>query len=171
MIQKFPFRGAGQTVEIIIKAALEAQNHFEVRQLAEEIVRDLRAKDYLSEILAVYHFVLTRCRYTRDPRTVELVKSPHRIVMELLSGRRPMIDCDELTALLAALLLSLGCSVRIVTVAFKDMKYKGQRQYSHVFTQALEPKSGKWITVDPVAGAKTDRMHRRVKFAKIYVVA
>lgn len=171
MIQKIPFRGAEQTAELIKRAALTSQNRFEIRQLAEEIVRDVRAKDYLSEILAVYHFVLTNCRYTRDPRTVELVKSPHRIVMELLSGRKPLIDCDELTGLLAALLLSLGCSVRIVIVAFKDMKHRGDRQYSHVFAQALEPKSGKWLTVDPVAGAKTDKMLRRVKFAKIFQVA
>lgn len=171
MILKLPFRGANQTAQMIRAAALDAQNHIEIRQLAEEITREVRAKDYLSEILAIYHFVLTNCRYMRDPRTIELVKSPRRIVLELLSGRRPQVDCDELTELLAALLLSAGCSVRIVVVAFNNAVFKGERQYSHVLCQAYEPKSKSWITCDPVAGAKTNRMHQRVKFAKIFAVA
>lgn len=171
MIQKVPFRGAEQTAKLIRDSALASQNHFGVRKLAEEICRDLRSKDYLSEILAVYHFVLTNTRYMRDPKTVELVKAPWRVVTELVSGRRPNLDCDDLTALLAALLLSIGCSVRVVIVAFKNQVYKGRRQYSHVFVQALEPKSGKWITVDPVGGDRTNRMLARVKFAKIFQVA
>lgn len=171
MIQKAPFRGAEQTAKLIRESALSSQKHFAVRRLAEEICRDLRSKDYLSEILAIYHFVLTNTRYMRDPKTVELVKAPWRTVTELLSGRRPQLDCDDLTALLSALLLSVGCSVRIVIVAFKNIKFNGERQYSHVFCQALEPKSGKWITVDPVGGERTSKMHGRVKFAKIFMVA
>ena len=171
MITKLPFKGATQTALLIKAAALASQQHIAVRQLAEEITRELRSKDFLSEILAIHHFLLANCRYFRDPKTIELVKAPYRVVLELLSGRRPSLDCDDLTALAAALLLAAGCSVRAVVVAFDDVIYKGERQYAHVFVQALEPKSGKWITVDFVAGEKTARMHDRIKYAKIFVIA
>lgn len=171
MITKLPFKGAVQTALLIKSAAIASQQHPAVRQLGEEICRELRSKDYLSEILAIHHFVLANTRYMRDPKTIELVKSPAKIVLELLSGRRPQIDCDDGTALTAALLLAVGCSVRVVIVAFDDVRYKGDRQYSHIFTQALEPKSGKWVTCDFVAGERTQNMHRRIKFAKIFMVA
>ena len=171
MITKIPFKGANQTAAVVREAALASQQHIAVRKLAEEITRELRSKDYLSEILAIHHFLLTNCRYFRDPKTIELVKAPHIVVLELLSGRKPSLDCDDLTALAAALLLSAGCSVRLVVVAFEDVIYKGERQYAHIFVQALEPKSGKWITCDFVAGENTARMHSRVRFAKIFPVA
>ena len=171
MITKLQFKGANQTAAVVRAAALASQQHFAVRQLAEEITRELRSKDYLSEILAIHHFLLTNCRYLRDPKTIELVKAPYRAVLEILSGRKPSLDCDDLAALTAALLLSVGCSVRVVCVAFDDVVYKGERQYAHIFAQALEPKSGKWITCDFVAGEKTARMHGRVKYAKIFMIA
>lgn len=167
-IIKEPFRGAPHTVATIQSGALEAQNHYEVRQLAEDICRDLRSKDYLSEILAIYHYICANTRYLRDPKTVELVRSPRKFVEELLNGHKPQGDCDDLSALLAALLLSVGCQVRIVTVAFAHVKYRGERQYSHVFTQAYEPRSQTWVSVDPVAGEKTKNMHARGVAFKVY---
>lgn len=166
-----PFKGAPQTVQSIITAALGAQTHLQVRELAERICRELRSKDYLSEALAIYHYVVANSRYTRDPTTIELVKAPYRIIDAMLGGERPLIDCDDMTVLIATLLLSLGHRVRIVTAAFEDQYYKGERQYSHVFVQAYEPKSRTWYTLDPVAGEHTRQMHGRIKAAKVYPLA
>jgi hypothetical protein len=165
------FKGAPMTVKAIIAASLAAQTKMQVRELAERICRELRSKDYLSEALAVYHYVLANTRYTRDPRTVELVKAPYRIIDEMLAGERPLIDCDDMTVLIATLLLSLGHSVRIVTAAFANQFYKQERQYSHVFAQAYEPKSKTWFTLDPVAGENTRQMHARIVAAKVYGLA
>ena len=171
-IIKESFKGAPHTVATIKKAALAAQQHYSVRQLAEDICKDVRSKDYLSEMLAIYHYCCTNVNYRRDPRTIELVKAPWKVIEEeLFKGRKPQGDCDDYSALLAALLLSIGCSVRIVTVAFKHMRYAGQRQYSHVFVQAYEPRSDQWITLDPVAGENTKAMHKRAVAAKIYPIA
>ena len=169
-IKRTPFKGSEQTVSDIIKKALAAQDNFSVRQIVEDICRDLRSKDYLSEMLAVYHFVLANTRYMRDPKTVELVKNPVFTVGEIRNGKIPQLDCDDLTVLLAAMLLSLGCGIRIATVAFKHAFYAGQRQYSHVFVQAYEPRSKTWITLDPVAGEKTKTMMSRAVAVKIYNV-
>lgn len=170
-VLRFPYRGAPQTVEVIKAAALQSQNDMNVRALAESVCEKLRAKDYLSEILAIANFVEANTRYMRDPRTVELVRSPNIVARQLMSGTIPQLDCDDMVALLTGLFLSIGCSVRIVVVAFRNAFYKGQRQYSHVFVEALEPRSGAWIAVDPVAGPNTAAMLKRGKAFKYWNVA
>jgi len=173
-----PFKGAPHTVSHIKRAALEAQTFYPLRLLAEDIVGQLGSKDYLSEILAVYYWVLSHTRYANDPRTVELVRSPREIlsrlqsaVVRIRSGWRPSLDCDDLVTLFVALFLILGREVRIVTVAFKDVTYAGKRQYQHVYIQVREPRTGTWIVLDPVAAEATSEMLRRVKYAKIWPVA
>jgi hypothetical protein len=153
------------------RAALESQTNLAVRQLAEAICCRLDSKDYTSEYLALYNMVLQRCRYMRDPRTVELVRAPYLVSQEILQGGRPNLDCDDMAVLLGALVLAVGGNVRFVTVAFKNAFYQGQRQFSHVFAQALEPRNGLWITLDPVAADKTAEMMARIKAAAVYPVA
>lgn len=173
-----PFRGAPHTVAHIKRVALEAQGFYPLRLLAEDIVGQLGSKDYLSEILAIYYWVLSHMRYANDPRTVELVRSPRemlqrlkRAVTQLRSGWRPSVDCDDLTALLVALFLSMGREVRILTVAFRDAFYAGKRQYQHVYVQVREPRTGQWIVLDPVAAEAAGEMLRRVKAVKIWPIA
>jgi hypothetical protein len=166
-----PFKGAPQTVALIKRYALEAQRDPSVRLLAEEIVSGLGSKDYVSEIAAVYYYVLNHTRYANDPRTVELVRRPARIVAELARGKTPSLDCDDLVVLQAALLLSLGREVRIVTIAFRKAMYRGQVQYSHVYLQAKEPRSSKWIVLDPVAAEETAAMLKKGQAIKIWPLA
>lgn len=170
-VLKFPFRGAPQTVGIMKRSALESQQHQSVRMLAEEICRHLPGKDYTSEALAIHNFVLAHCRYMRDPRTIEWVKAAHVMVDEILNRGVGTGDCDDLAALEAALLLSAGCEARYATVAFRRIMFQGQPQYSHVFTQAREPRSGAWITLDAVAAERTPEMLSRVKQACFWPIA
>lgn len=169
--QQAPYRGAPQTVAVIKQAAIDAQMRPEVRMLTEEVCRYLPSKDTVSEALAIYNLVLDRTRYMRDPRTVELVKAPWVVVRQMMAGHVPNLDCDDMSSLICALLAISGAECRVVTVAFRDMFYNGVRQYSHVFAQAREPRTGAWITLDPVAGDKTREMQRRVVAAKVWPVA
>jgi hypothetical protein len=170
-VLQFEYRGAPQTVGVMRRAALDSQSHLAVRELAERVCSAIDSKDYTSEYLALYNFVLQRCRYMRDPRTVELVKAPYLVAQEILQGGRPSLDCDDMSSLIGALALSVGGNVRFVTVAFRDAFYAGQRQYSHVFVQALEPRSGLWIVLDPVAAEKTNEMMTRIRAAAVWPVA
>jgi len=162
------YNGAQQTIQVMQKAALEDGAHFETRQLAEVICEGLDSKDYVSEYLACYNFLLQHTRYMRDPRRVELVKAPHVIAKQLLAGHRPSLDCDDLSTMLAALILSVGGNANFCTVAFRKMMYEGQIQYSHVFTCAVEPRARTRIVLDPVAAEKTQQMLNRVQAAHVW---
>lgn len=170
-VLKLPYRGAPQTVAVIGRAALESQGDYGVRQLAEDICAGLPSKDYVGEYLAIYHFLLANTRYMRDPRTVELVRDPARVAAEIRAGRKPSLDCDDLSALAAALGLAVGAHVRVVTVAFKNQFHNGHRQYSHVFCQFQDPISKKWITIDPVAASNSAIMLKRVVHATVWPIA
>lgn len=159
------------TVAVIRNGALESQDHIIVRQLAEDLCRGLRSKDYLSEVLATRYFVETKCRYMRDPRTIELVKAPYVVAQEIDAGKVPCLDCDDMVAFITALLLAMGSECAVVTFAFHHAFHNNQRQYSHVAALATEPKTGTRIVLDPVAGAKTQQMLKRAVAAKIWSVA
>ena len=139
--------------------------------MVEDICAGLQSKDYTSEILAVYYWVLSNTRYMNDPRSVELVRSPAEVVAAWRAGRVPSLDCDDLVALIVAMLLLLGREVRVLTVAWKHQFYNGQRQYNHVFIQVREPRSSVWIVLDPVAAEDSSEMLRRIKAVKFWPVA
>jgi hypothetical protein len=165
---KSAYYGAPQTIQVMSKAALDDQKQFATRHIAESVCEGLDSKDYLSEYLALYYFLMQRTRYMRDPRRTELVRAPYVISEQILAGRRPSIDCDDAAAWLAAAVLAVGGTAWFATVAFQRMIYQGQVQYSHVFTVALEPRTRARIILDPVAAEKTTEMKGRIKAARLW---
>lgn len=165
------YMGAPQTVRLMAKSAIEDSKHFETRKLAEACCEGLDSKDYTSEYLALYYMVLQRTRYMRDPKRVELVRAPWILSGLIIQGHRPSTDCDDVSTWLAAACMSVGGKVDIITVAFADMFYEGERQYSHVFIGVTEPRSKTRIILDPVAAENTAQMLRRVKAAKVWPIA
>lgn len=165
------YLGAPQTVRLMAKSALEDCKHFETRQLAESICENLDSKDYTSEYLALYYYWIQNTRYMRDPKRVELVRAPWILSKMLLAGHRPSVDCDDSFLWLASAVMAVGGSVDVITVAFSDIFFDGERQYSHVFARATEPRRRTRIILDPVAAEKTPEMLRRVKAAKVWPIA
>lgn len=165
------YSGAPQTISVMRRAALEDANHFATRQLAESVCEWLDSKDYTSEYLALYQFLLQRTRYMRDPRRTELVRAPYLISEQILAGHRPSLDCDDMATWLAAAVTSVGGRAEFCTVAFAKLVFDGQPQFSHVFTRALEPRNKCMIVLDPVAAEKTRQMLARVKQGAVWPVA
>lgn len=157
------YQGAPQTIDVMRQAVIDDANHFETRQLVEHVCEGLDSKDYLSEYLALYHFLIQHTRYMRDPRRTELVRAPYIISKQIMEGRRPSIDCDDGATWLGAAVTAVGGAADFTTVAFARLHFQGQRQYSHVFGRAHEPRTRAWIILDPVAAEKTPEMIRRVK--------
>lgn len=162
---KSAYYGARQTISVMARAALDDQKHFDTRRIAEGVCEQLDSKDYLSEYLALYHFLMQRTRYMRDPRRTELVRAPWIVSRMILEGHRPSLDCDDMCTWLAAAVFAVGGQPDFCTVAFAKMVYQGQVQFSHVFCRALEPRTRQRVVLDPVAAEKTPQMLRRVKAA------
>ncbi len=170
-VLQFDYRGAPQTINVMRRAALESQTQGILRDFVERSCADLDSKDYLSEYLAIYYQILANCRYMRDPRTVELVRAPHLIARQLMeSKQKPCIDCDDEAALMAACIMSVGGTARFATGAFRDIFFEGRRQFSHVWCEAYEPRSKRWIILDPVAAERTKAMQRELRAVKYWVV-
>lgn len=153
------FGGARDTLRAMARAALgpRGEQSFRVRQFTEYVVRDVEPKDYLGEILAVRNVFVQRSpdrpgsaliRYTNDPLHVELVKDPERLVDEIEAHGSTLADCDEIVCLAGTCCLQLGREVEWVALGF------GTGQYTHVGLRVKEPKSGRWIWLDGVAGPK-----------------
>ncbi len=157
------YHGASQTIDVMRKAVLKSGlTQFDTRKLVETLCEGIASKDYTSEYLAIYQCMLQRARYMRDPKNVELVRAPYIISQQIMAGRIPSLDCDDMATWIAEAVIAVGGYARFVTVAFQNMFYDGKRQYSHVFTQALDPRTKQWIVLDPVAAEKTKSMLDRV---------
>src|SRR5215203_5116193 len=110
--------GTLTTAEIIGRLVRDGAKDFYVRQKAIQVFRSygVRPKNRFGEVCALFDFVKRNIRYTRDIFRVELLHSARRM-LELRAG-----DCDDMTILLGAMLLSTGHPVRIVLTGFRKHK-------------------------------------------------
>jgi len=128
-----------------------------VRRFTEWVTGQAWPKCYLSEILAIRNMAVQPSptmpwvpilKYSNDNRHVEFCKTPSRIVKEIMQNGYSVVDCDDVSTLLAAMLLTIGREVELVAMGFSP------RSLSHVAVRAKEPKSGQWILLDGVAGPR-----------------
>ena len=131
--------GTLRTAKIIAKLVQDGAKDFYVRQKAIEIFRayDVKAKNRIGEVSALFDFVKRNIRYTRDIFRVELLHSARRM-LELRAG-----DCDDMTILLGAMLLSTGHPVRLVLAGFRPNR---PHAYSHIYPEVNV--RGRWIAID-----------------------
>jgi hypothetical protein len=161
------FQGPKHTLEVMASKALgpRGEQSVPVRQFTEWVVRHLEPKDYLGEIIAIRNVFLQRSpfngaplfRYMNDPRHVELLKDPERMVTEINLYGSTIADCDELTLLAGTMGLQLGREVEWVALGFFP------DSLSHVGVRVREPKSGQWIWLDAVAGPREREAAQRAK--------
>lgn len=154
-----PFHGPADTVHAMITAIVgpRGEQSTLVRGVKDSIIREVQPKDYFSEILAVRNYVHEKVKYSNDALGVEQVQDPERLCDQLIKYGKAVGDCDDICTLIACLCRQLGREVEIVIVGFGK-----PGSYSHVFCRVKEPKSGKWIVCDPVAGTNEATMLRRV---------
>ena len=127
------------TARIIARLIQEGAKDFYVRQKAIEIFRayDVKGKNRMGEVCALFDFVKRNIRYTRDIFRVELLHSARRM-LELQAG-----DCDDMTILLGAMLLSTGHPVRLVLAGFRPNR---PHAYSHIYPEVNV--KGRWLAID-----------------------
>jgi transglutaminase-like putative cysteine protease len=132
-------RGTIASADLIANLIREGAQDFYVRQKAIEIFREASAapKDRWAEVCALFNWVRNNIRYTRDIFRTELLHTARRM-LELRAG-----DCDDMTILLGAMLISTGHPVRLALTGFRATKPHG---YSHIYPEVYV--NGKWIALD-----------------------
>jgi transglutaminase-like putative cysteine protease len=132
-------RGTMASARLIAELIRQGARDFYVRQKAIRIFRETGApaKDRWAEICALFHWVRNNVRYTRDIFRTEVLHTARRMI-ELRAG-----DCDDMTILLAAMLLSTGHPVRLALTGFRPKKPHG---YSHIYPEVYV--KGNWIALD-----------------------
>ncbi len=149
--------GTRTTVGYIVQLIKDGAKDFCVRQTAIDILfqNEVRPKDYLGEIKALFEWVQNNIRYTRDIHRVELLHSARRM-LELRAG-----DCDDMTILLSAMIKAVGHPVRIVLVGFNPMR---QSLFTHIYLEGFC--KGRWIPLDPTTrhamGWAPPAVHKRI---------
>lgn len=121
-------RGTLTTARLIARLVRDGAKDFYVRQKAIQILREYRvpAKDRFGEVCALFDWVRRNVRYTRDIFQVELLHGARRM-LELRAG-----DCDDMTILLGAMLISIGHPVRLALVGFRPSR---PHIYSHIYPE------------------------------------
>jgi len=159
-----PYRGTDHTVAKMIQLVKgpRGERSLKVRRHTEQIVGQVRPKDYVSEYIAICRWWGNAGRYTRDPLHVELVRDPERLVDDALVGKLNM-DCDDYAVAIGCGCLLMGGRVQFVTVGFRPRRAGQPKIHTHVFTRAQDPKTKRWWVLDPVAGRRTASMLKRVK--------
>lgn len=155
-----PFTGPDDTLRLMVELALgdRGERSAMVRSMKDHIVRELRPKSYLDEILAVRYFAAEKIRYSNDALGVEQVQDPQRMVEQIVQHKLAVGDCDDIATFIGTLCRLLGRESEFVVVGFG-----APGQYSHVFCRVMEPKSRRWIVCDPVAGTGEAAMLSKVR--------
>lgn len=162
------FQGPNDTLRLMGAHALgpDGEQNMLCRAFTEFVIRELHPKDYLGEILAIRNCFVQASpwkpgvqlfRYANDPRHVELVKTPRRMVQEIHEHGNCVVDCDDIACMAATMGLVIGREVELVAMGFAP------KQLSHVGCRIKEPKSGRWIWVDGVAGPREREAAQRAK--------
>lgn len=142
-----------------------------VRFLAEEIVRGVAPKDYLSEVLAIRYWVNAHVPYLRDPATVEWIRDPVALIDEIKAtgsgGKLGVVraDCDEIAMLCASLAMAIGNDCDFVPVGFV---WGGPP--THVLCRVHVTKIPTPIVIDPVAGTREPKMLTTIRNFKTYPI-
>jgi hypothetical protein len=114
--------------------ARQGKKNPHVFDLSREIVKNIPPKKWGQEVDAVFRWVRDNIRYIKDPRNLETLHTPEKI-LEYGQG-----DCDDQSILLASLLETIGHPARFVAVGFSP------DTYSHVY---VETKVGsRWVPLD-----------------------
>jgi hypothetical protein len=132
--------GTKQTIDLMRQLIDEAVADQNFVRFAVDLVRGVPAYDDLSEAHAVYTWVQGHIRFTKDPVTKEKLYPPQEL-LKIRAG-----DCDDISMLMAALLIAIGYPARLITLAANPAS---PNDFSHVYVEGeIPPGSGWWVPMD-----------------------
>lgn len=127
--------GNMDTVSIMKNLARKRSKEPVVRDLALNILRSygITSHQYLNECMAIGDYVKNNVRYLRDIDNVERLEDPLLMIQNLAKGTAAG-DCDDMSLLIATLLLSIGAQP-----FFRVVRYQGKHgPYNHIYVVCYE---------------------------------
>ena len=148
-------RSIDERVQYIIGVARRGKRDPAVQQTVASILNRkcgfgqwcIKEKDEAGEVRAVFAFVRSKMRYMKDPRGVDVFRSPRRSATSVERGGFAGGDCDDFTAALCAYLEAAGYHTKMRVMAIKP---DGPRSFSHIIALVGLParKPSKWVPLD-----------------------
>jgi len=151
----------GTVAQVLKKQLTTGISSIEVRELAEEIIKNVPARDKAGEIKAIHKWCVGHLRFTGDPYQIELLESPRRLVEKYRKTGKIMVDCDSIAPLEASLLGTVGHRASVVLIDANPL----HRDYSHVIGQVWY--GGRWVSLDPIADGKIGFAPKHTKELRI----
>ena len=128
-------RGNLATLKQMSQMAHKRSAHPKVRRLAESILvsANKTSHHFLDECKILAKFVQSQVRYLRDPVGTELLKDP---VLQIENIERGVAngDCDDMSLLLATLLLSIGAKPLWCITKFSS----NSKSFNHIYVCCYE---------------------------------
>lgn len=139
--------GIVATVNKMVYAVKWSIHNYDIRRRAEVIIASCLERDELCEVRSIFKWVLAHFHYVRDPRFLELFKSPEVVDKEIDSRGRFIGDCDDVAGYLAALLISIGYPCQFVVI---NVPGQGE-EYRHVYMRVFLPRARRWMALEATA--------------------
>lgn len=124
------FEGNIATIKTMSKMARQRARLPFVRQFALNILHQygIASQNHLDEAICIGQFVKENVRYARDPEGIELLTDPLTLIEQIGRGVAQG-DCDDMSLLIATLLLSIGASPY-----FRAVRYTANKgHYNHIY--------------------------------------
>lgn len=124
-----------QTIEFMKKVARLRSGDPLSRKLALKIVNDygVPSHHFVDEALAIGDFVKNHVRYVRDPEDIEYLADPIDLIKQMQKGTAQG-DCDDMSLLVATLLLSIGHQPFYRAVRYES----ASGNYNHIYVVVYE---------------------------------
>lgn len=127
--------GNHETLKQMIKVARIRSRHPLVRELALRILEyyNVPSQDYYKEAQAIGEYIQKKVRYVRDIDGVETLHDPITMI-DQMKRNQAQGDCDDMSLLIATLLLSIGHKPFFRVVRY----YDGVGPYQHIYVVVYE---------------------------------
>lgn len=129
-------------------------------RMSEFVLRDYKKKEFSAAVKklerdnehdtieSIFNFVVKNYPFRDDPKTAEFITAP--IITLQKASPFEYQDCDDLSMLLAALLMNAGFKVRWKVISWRDTVPK--HAFTHVYL-IVKTKDG-WMPLDPTLKEK-----------------
>ena len=124
-----PIAAPSNTVNKMILIIRESASNPYIRKWAEKIIERVPDRNEFMELDAIYRFLQTYTRYTKDMLEFEYIQTPVYILNQLEIGDVPSLDCDDYTVLSLSLLRSIGYDTSIKITGYNSL----DKRFTHVY--------------------------------------